>query len=100
MLPKQIVLLKIISINGSLFTLSRRGLTPSQIAILIQEQIDCGNIVTDESGLNLTLAGEKYLQQYFKSEDCKKKDTWILPQDYYRTNPISKFDIVLPPKQI
>lgn len=80
--------------------LRNRGLLPSQIAILIQEQIDCGYAVMQECGLILASKGKDYLDRFYQSVSYKEKAKWILPQEQYYGKPLSEDTIVLPPRKI
>lgn len=92
------MLLKLVKVNGSLSPLRRRGLTHSQIAILLQKQIESNYVVITESDVLLTDFGEEVLAANLAALKCKSKDSWILPQDAYYRKPLSKSAIVLPPK--
>ena len=100
MLTNALILLKIVSSKGSLLPLRQQGLTPSQIAFLVQEQINEGNLESSIDGLTITVAGKKTLEQYNKENNPTKSKQWIMPQTCYYREPIDQTTIVLPKKKI
>lgn len=98
MLSNEIVLLKLIKVNGSLTPLRKRGLTHAQIATLLQNQIDNGRAAVTESGVALTKLGEEVLAQHLATLERRPQYPWILPQEVYYRKPLSRWEIVLPPK--
>lgn len=98
MLPDEILLLKLIKVNGSLAPLRRRGLTHAQIATLLQRQLDSERAAVTESGVVLTGIGEEVLSQHLAELERKPQYPWILPQEDYYRKPLSKWEIVLPKK--
>lgn len=96
MISNEVLLLKIIKCNGSISLLKNRGLSNSQVALLIQDQQDKGNVAITESNIFLTEKGNEYLQKHISKAFPKKKDQWILPKDYLYHTPISTYEIVLP----
>ena len=96
MLLNEILLLKIIDSNGRISLLRDRGLSHSQIAMLIKKQEDEGNIVVTEDDISLTNQGSKILKENISKIAPRKKDQWILPQEHLYKEPISLGQIVLP----
>lgn len=96
MLSNEILLLKIIDSNGRISLLRDRGLSYSQVAMLIKKQEDEGNIVVTEEDISLTNQGSKILKENISKIALRKKDQWILPQEHLYKKPISLDQIVLP----
>ena len=99
MLSNSIILLKIVSDNGSLLPLRQRGLAPSQIAMLVDQEVEAGNMVTSLKGIELTPKGRQILEQNYKEQNISGPDQWILPQKCYYRNPLSQSTVVLPRKK-
>lgn len=100
MMNNKLILLKVVSTNGSLLPLRQRGLTPSQIATLVQEQVDAGTLETSIEGIKLTETGKQILAQYYKEKKVSGSSQWILPQKYYHRESLPKTRVVLPKKKI
>lgn len=96
MLSNEILLLKIIESNGRISLLRDRGLSHSQVAMLIKKQEDEGNIVVTEADIGLTDQGTKVLIDHMSKVVPRNKDQWILPQEHLYRKPISADQIVLP----
>ncbi len=96
MLSNEVLLLKIIDSNGRISLLRDRGLSYSQVAMLIKKQEDEGNIVVTEEDISLTNQGSKILKENISKIALRKKDQWILPQEHLYKKPISLDQIVLP----
>ena len=96
MLSNEILLLKIIDSNGRISLLRDRGLSHSQVAMLIKKQEAEGNIVVTEEDISLTNQGSKILKENISKIAPRKKDQWILPQEHLYKKPISLDQIVLP----
>lgn len=96
MLSNEILLLKIIDSNGRISLLRDRGLSHSQVAMLIKKQEEDGNIVVTEEDISLTNQGSKILKENISKIAPRKKDQWILPQEHLYKKPISLDQIVLP----
>ena len=94
----RMILLKIVSDNGSLLPLRQRGLTPSQIAILVDQEVNAGNLVTSLRGIQLTPKGKQILEQHYKEQNVSGPDQWILPQKCYYREPLKETTIILPRK--
>ena len=62
--------------------LTDRGLSNSQIALLIQDQQDKGNVAITEKANGKAIP--------------RKKDQWILPRTNIYCEPISKYTVILP----
>lgn len=92
MLTNNLLLLKAVSDRGSLLTLHKRGLTSSQIALLLEEQIEIGNIQSSPEGLFLTEAGENLLREGLK----KLKLSGPIPQEHLYLEPIDPETIIIP----
>lgn len=74
------------------------GYTYSQLAIIIQEMIQQEYLSLKNEELELTEKGVEKLDELLKEGGLKGKSRWILPQYSYRTEPIKKYDIILPKK--
>ena len=98
MSTNSIILLKIVSDNGSLLPLRQRGLAPSQIAMLVDQEVNAGNLVASIKGIKLTQRGEQILTQHYKDQRVSGPDQWILPQKCYYHEPLKEKTIVLPRK--
>ncbi|MBE6763166.1 MAG: hypothetical protein E7553_02260 [Ruminococcaceae bacterium] len=99
MLSNELLLLKIIGSGGRISLLRNRGLSLSQIAMLIQEQQEKGNVVVLDSEINLTAQGLHLLEENISKVMPRKKDRWILPQEHLYKEPISSSEIILPKKR-
>lgn len=99
MMSNQLLLLKIISRNGSIISLCSRGLTPAQIALLIDEQIKCGNILVTEDSINITAEGKATLKAFERKMNLYGVDSWIQPQEQMYCEPIDSNTIVLPKRR-
>lgn len=97
-ISNDVLILKLVSSNGSIYSLTKRGLSHAQIAMLIQELTDKEFLIMDEDKLQVTDAGYKYLNDNLKRLNIKDKEAWILPQENYYTTPISFTDVILPKK--
>lgn len=100
MLTNALILLRIVSSKGSLLPLRQQGLTPSQIAFLVQEQVEAGNLETSIDGLTITSAGKEILELHSKESKTIGSAQWILPQSCYYREPLDQTKIVLPKKKI
>lgn len=96
MLANEILLLKIIATNSRISLLRDRGLSHSQVAMLIKSQEDEGNIVASSDGVILTNKGEEILRVSMDKVTPRKKDQWILPQEHLYKEPLSFEKIILP----
>ena len=96
MLSTEILLLKIIESHGRISLLRERGLSHSQISMLIKKQLEVGNIAITEDDIFLTANGEKILHENISKIYPSKKDFWILPQEHLYREPISFNEIILP----
>lgn len=96
MISNEILLLKIVDANGNISLLRNRGLSHSQVAMMIKKQQDEGNIVITDEDINLTAQGAKILQDNIYKIAPKEKDRWILPQEHLYNEPISFEKIILP----
>lgn len=74
---KIILLFKIIKFNGDISPLLRLGHTYSQIAELIKNETEKGNVELDNGVLKLTQEGEKKLQQSIKDDKREGSGIWI-----------------------
>ena len=95
-ISNDVLILKLVSSDGSTYSLTKRNLTYAQIAILIQELIDKNFLIVENDKLQVTDIGYKYLNDNLKRLNIK--ETWILPQENYYTTPISSTDVILPKK--
>ena len=98
MLSNEILLLKLIDANANLTLLRRRGLTHAQVAMLLQSQIESGFVETTTEGVLLTPLGKATLNENLNQHNYLQKRSWILPQETFYREPISKKDIFLPKK--
>ena len=96
MLANEVLLLKIIKSKSRISLLCDRGLSYSQVAILIKNQENDGNIVVSDVGIHLTSKGQKILEEEISKSVPKTKDQWILPQEHLYKEPIPFDKIVLP----
>lgn len=92
------ILLRIVSTNGSLLPLRQRGLTPSQIAVLVNQQVEAGNLITSLEGIHLTQKGRLTLEQHYREQNVSGPNQWILPQKCYYHEPLKETTIILPRK--
>lgn len=99
MISNEILLLKIIDSNGSLSLLRDRGLSHSQIAMLIKDQEEKKHIVISEYEIKLSTQGSYYLNENISKYITKEKDQWILPQEHLYNEPLALDKIVLPKKR-
>lgn len=98
MLSNEILLLKIIQSTGRISLLRDRGLSYSQIAMMIKKQQEKGNIDITDNSIFLTVQGTQLLKENISNLVPKEKDQWILPQEHLYKEPISFDQIVLPKK--
>lgn len=99
MISNKTLLLQIIEKNGSISLLRKRGLSHSQIAILIDEQAKDGYIEIADGTMSLTESGRAFLFETMKANNFAPKRAWILPQEHLHKKPISKDIIILPKKK-
>ena len=93
------LLLKIIEAQGSLALLRDRGLSHSQIAMLIKEHQKNGDLILTDTGISLTEQGKLFLKNALSETVTKPKDAWIVKQEHYYNEPLSSKTIVLPKKK-
>lgn len=96
MITNDILLLKIIKNNGKISLLRDRGLTHSQIAMMIKNHKTAGNILITANDIFLTPKGIEILKNNLSKVMPRKKDQWILPQEHRYSTPISFEKIILP----
>ena len=96
MLSNEILLLKIIKYGGKLSFLRSRGLTYSQIAMLIKKQEDERNVLITDDNIILTPQGDQLLNNSISKIIPREKDQWIVPQEHLYVSPISFDKIILP----
>ena len=96
-ISNDILILKLVAVGGSLYSLRKRNLTHAQIAMLIQEQIDLGFLEMNNDELKVTDSGYEYLNEEIKKLNGNER-AWILPQENYYRKPISPNKIILPKK--
>lgn len=96
MISNEILLLKIVEVNGSLSLLRERGLSHSQIAMMIKSQQEYGNIIISENSICLSSQGVEVLNENISKVAPKSKDQWIVPQEHRYTKPIPFERIILP----
>ena len=95
-MTNSILLLKIIESQGRLTLLQERGLSYSQVAMMINEHQSNGNVTLTEDGISLTEQGKQLLRNELAENTIKSKDSWIVKQEHYYREPISQKKIVLP----
>ncbi len=98
-MTNSVLLLKIIKVQGNLTLLRSRGLSNSQIAMLIKENQQNGNVILTDVGISLTEQGENFLKSALSETTAKPKDMWIVKQEHYYKEPLSLKTIVLPKKK-
>lgn len=98
MLTNEIILLKLIEVNGSLLLLRKQGLTHSQIAELIERERSVGNLIITENGIELTEKGRSLLSENMSRLQIKEKKGWIIRQAHHYREPLSQKAIILPKK--
>ena len=96
MLSNEILLLKIIESSGRISLLHDRGLSHSQIAMMIKKQQEKGNIVITYDDIVLTPQGAQLLKENISKALPKKKDQWILPREHLYNEAISFNKVILP----
>ena len=96
MLTNEILLLKIIDAKARISLLCDRGLSYSQIALLINKQENEENIIITDADIRLTAKGKQLLEEEMSKTVSKRKDQWILPQEHLYKKPISFEKIILP----
>lgn len=96
MIPNKILLLKIIESGARITLLHDRGLSFSQIALLIDELVNDGYVDMTDCRPNLTEKGKEELKSNMNSLYPRKKDQWILPNENMYNIPISSDTIILP----
>lgn len=92
MISNELILLELINEGAGFTVLRKRGLTNSQIAILIQRSISNGFVEIIDNKTVITSKGIRYL----KGKDCYKKYRRILPVKSDNTQPIHRGVIILP----
>lgn len=97
MISNEILLLKIVEINGKISLLLDRGLSHSQVAMMIKKQQEKGNIVITDENIILTSQGAKVLKDNISKVAPKEKERWVLPQEHLYREPI-KFDKIILPR--
>ena len=92
-------ILKVLSARASSQSLTNRGYTPSQIALLIKDVIDADYIIVlDDGSFGLTKKGTDLITSYQNKNNLKGINRHILPQDNYKTPTHEKYDIIFPDK--
>ena len=97
MVSNELLLLIIIEKNGSAEMLLNRGLTYSQISMMIQKLESRGYVSNEGLEIHLTEEGKQYMQREIAKTDLENSKL-ILPQEHYYREPISEKEIVLPKK--
>lgn len=96
MIANKVLLLKIIESGARITLLLDRGLSFSQIALLMDELTRDGYVDAKNCRLVLTDKGKKELQSNMNSLFPRNKDQWILPNENMYDIPISSDIIILP----
>lgn len=99
MVSNELLLLKIIDSNGRISLLRDRGLSHSQVAMLIEKLEVDGNIIITEENICLTPKGKEILERGFAKISRTKKDQWIVPKEHKFKEPIEIDMVVLPKKK-
>lgn len=94
----QLLLLKIIKFSGDVSPLIKLGYEYSQIASLIQIEIENGNAIHENGHLLLTQDGNKLIE-VLSNKRKPGSDTWIEPEIQSRTTKFEKDFIFLPNKK-
>ena len=98
-MTNSILVLKIIEAQGRLTLLRDRGLSHSQIALLIEKHQQDGNVTLNDDGIALTAKGKELLTDSLSQSNMTEKESWIVKQEHYYREPISTKTIVLPKKR-
>lgn len=98
MISNKVLLLKIIESRARITLLHDRGLSFSQIALLMDELAKDGYVDVTDCMLVLTEKGKEELKANMKSLYPRNKDQWILPNENMYDIPISYDTIILPRK--
>lgn len=98
MISSEVLLLKLIDVNASLNPLRKKGLSHSQIAMLLQKAIDSGYVEYHEDVILLTATGKEVLKESLESLNYSGKNSWVLPQKEYYRKPVSSKVVFLPRK--
>lgn len=93
MKEKEYAILSLIQRNGTISSISRLGLSYSQIAELIDSVIKQGYVSLNEGKLEITTLGEEAQTEYRKMRKRK-----VLPQKKYYKKALVDGRIVLPKK--
>lgn len=96
MISNEVLLLNIIKSNSSFALLRERGLTYSQIALLIENLSSLGLLHINEREILLSNSGKDYLENNMNRVFRRKKDQWILPRTSFYQNSVSSDKIILP----
>ncbi len=96
MLSNEVLLLKIIDVNGRISLLRDRGLSHSQVAMMIKKQEEQGNIVITAEDVYLTSRGKDVLKDNISKIALKEKDQWILSREHLYRTPVPFDKIILP----
>lgn len=94
----ELLLLQLIDSNRDLSPLRKRGLTHSQIALLLEKLIDQGFISISDTDVQITECGKKSMEEFYSSQQYNWHRKWLNPQLEYYQIPLSENDIILPHK--
>jgi len=89
-------LLIIVSRNASLQLIIDQGYTYSQISILINELIEIGYVNYNNDVLTISEEGNRKLLELYSDMKIHNSQQWILPQEKYIKEKLSKYDIIFP----
>ena len=99
MLSNELLLLKIIDSNARLTMLREKGLSHSQVAMMISSQESEGNIVITDNEILLTEKGKELLANNLGEKANTNKNQWIVSRDYKFKDPLGFDKVILPKKK-
>lgn len=93
-----ILMLQLVKNNGSIESIVRRGYSYTQIANFIKQLIIDGWVINDNGLLKLSDEGNEKFNVINKKLNRNNSSSWISPQEEYKVDGITKFDVYLPRK--
>lgn len=91
-----VTLLRIIKNNGGISSLQSAGYTYTQINALLYEAITKRYVSSENNGLSITDAGEKFIKEYLEMESSNILNRWVEKRPEYFSKPLGLYDIFLP----